>query len=629
MTFLRKSTNFLFNFLIYIISAATIASGATALPTAGTLSNQTPSDPNAGVATTKTEIKTTRLDEQQQQSDRVEDKQININPTENTPSVAPSPQTISINEPDSNDLNSSNNSESENLELDQVTSVSQLSDVQPTDWAFQALQSIVERYGCLAGYPNGTFRGNTALTRYEFAAGLNACLEQVRKLIGTTTTTSTPNTVTTEDLATLERLKTEFATELTTLQNRINTLEARTAQLQANQFSTTSRLFGSVRFQYNDFFSGQGKAEANLQYNVFLGVLSSFTGRDLLITGLASTNAELPSLVNTNAGKFVGSTREGTSDTASPGSTDNILRAITLSYQFPVNDKLSVTLIGGDRFRFNPVSLPRFLPYYQVGTGPVSAFAELPPIYGLGAGSGISLSYKIMQDTELTLTYLATFAGESNSGSGLFNGDYVAAAQLNYNPSRSFFIQGLYQHGYFGTRNIGFGGIGNFAFNNAQFFRGNGFIGSALANRFDDEGVFFSTASSVSSNGYHLGGYYSITPKFILGGWVDLVNARLLGRGDANIWTYSVQAAFPDLFKPGNLGGLVIGMEPTLTGLRIGDKFVGGFQNDTSLHIEAYYRHQLTNNISLTPSVIWITAPNQDQDNEDIVIGGLRTTFSF
>ena len=63
--------------------------------------------------------------------------------------------------------------------LAQVTSVSQLSDVQPTDWAFQALQSLVERYGCIAGYPDGTYRGNRALTRYEFAAGLNACLDRV------------------------------------------------------------------------------------------------------------------------------------------------------------------------------------------------------------------------------------------------------------------------------------------------------------------------------------------------------------------------------------------------------------------------------------------------------------------
>ncbi|TAF12554.1 MAG: S-layer homology domain-containing protein, partial [Nostocales cyanobacterium] len=65
-------------------------------------------------------------------------------------------------------------SQASNDGMGQVTSVSQFSDVQPTDWAFQALQSLVERYGCIAGYPNGTYRGNRALTRYEFAAGLNA-----------------------------------------------------------------------------------------------------------------------------------------------------------------------------------------------------------------------------------------------------------------------------------------------------------------------------------------------------------------------------------------------------------------------------------------------------------------------
>ena len=40
--------------------------------------------------------------------------------------------------------------------LSQLTSVSQLSDVQPTDWV-QALQSLVERYGCIAGYGSRTF----------------------------------------------------------------------------------------------------------------------------------------------------------------------------------------------------------------------------------------------------------------------------------------------------------------------------------------------------------------------------------------------------------------------------------------------------------------------------------------
>ena len=53
---------------------------------------------------------------------------------------------------------------------DQVTSITQFSDVQPTDWAYQALSNLIERYGCVAGYPNGSFRGNRAMTRYEAAA---------------------------------------------------------------------------------------------------------------------------------------------------------------------------------------------------------------------------------------------------------------------------------------------------------------------------------------------------------------------------------------------------------------------------------------------------------------------------
>ena len=65
---------------------------------------------------------------------------------------------------------------------DQVTSVTQFSDVYPTDWAYQALSNLVEQYGCVAGYPNGTFSGNRAMTRYEAAALLNSCLDRVTEV---------------------------------------------------------------------------------------------------------------------------------------------------------------------------------------------------------------------------------------------------------------------------------------------------------------------------------------------------------------------------------------------------------------------------------------------------------------
>jgi BMFP domain-containing protein YqiC len=125
----------------------------------------------------------------------------------------------------------------------QVTSVSQLSDVKPTDWAFQALQSLVERYGVIAGYTDGTFKGNRALTRYEFAAGLNAALDRLNELIATSTT----DLVKREDLDTITKLQEQFSVELAQFRGRLDSLEARTAKLEATQFTTTTKLIGRAQ----------------------------------------------------------------------------------------------------------------------------------------------------------------------------------------------------------------------------------------------------------------------------------------------------------------------------------------------------------------------------------------------
>ena len=132
---------------------------------------------------------------------------------------------------------------------------------------------------------------------------------------------------------------------------------------------------------------------------------------------------------------------------------------------------------------------------------------------------------------------------------------------------------------------------------------------------------------------------YRLAPKFELGGWVGYTAARTLGdgtKGDASIWNFAVNLAFPDLGKKGNLGGLVFGMQPKLTstssdtvaqaiGLPAGQRS----DRDTGYHIEAFYRHQLTDNLSITPGVIWLTAPNHDDRNPGVVIGVIRTTFAF
>jgi hypothetical protein len=65
--------------------------------------------------------------------------------------------------------------------LNQVTSINQFRDVSPNNWAYEALRNLVDNYGCIVGYPDRTFRGDRALTRNEFAAGLSACLTQLEQ----------------------------------------------------------------------------------------------------------------------------------------------------------------------------------------------------------------------------------------------------------------------------------------------------------------------------------------------------------------------------------------------------------------------------------------------------------------
>ncbi|AFZ07429.1 cyanobacterial porin [Oscillatoria nigro-viridis PCC 7112] len=515
----------------------------------------------------------------------------------------------------------------------QVTSVSQLSDVRPTDWAFQALQSLVERYGCIAGYPDGTFRGNRAMTRYEFAAGLNACLDKVSELIRG----GTGNFATKEDLAALQRLQEEFAAELATLRGRVDALEARTAELEANQFSTTTKLTGEAIFALSDDFGGNvglfgrderrvgsNNNEAVFQQRVRLNLNTSFTGRDLLLTRLQVGNGR-----NFN----LGATSEGTQTWNVVGRTDNVVALDTLLYKFPVGPRLNVTLAANnvvwDDF------IPTVNPYFEDfdgGNGSLSAFGQRNPIYRLGGGAGIGFDYAfggrgllggVFGPTSLSFGYLASNAASPARGAGLTNGDYTAMGQLTFTPGRNLQVAFNYNHGYFNRGNFGFdNGFGASV--------AGGFTGTGVANSLNglSEGFDGFRARKVVSNSYGAQASLRLSPRFILGGWAGLTNARILGIGDARIWNYAVTLALPDLGKEGNLLGIVVGREPYLDKLEAPSS-LRSFRNDDSYHVEGFYKFQLSDNISVTPGVIWVTNPNQDDRNDDIIIGTLRTTFTF
>jgi len=306
-----------------------------------------------------------------------------------------------------------------------------------------------------------------------------------------------------------------------------------------------------------------------------------------------------------------------------------------LLYKFPVGQRLNVTL-AANAVVWDDI-IPTANPYFEDfdgGNGALSAFGQRNPIYRLGGGAGIGFDYAfggrgllggVFGPTSLSFGYLASNAANPTKGAGLFNGDYAAMGQLTFTPGRNLQVALNYNHGYFNRGNFGFdNGLGN-----GPGSLG-GFTGTGVANSINglSDGFAGFGARKVVSNSYGAQASLRLNPRFILGGWAGLTNARILGVGDARIWNYAVTLALPDLGKEGNLLGFVVGREPYLDKLEAAGS-LSSFRNDQSWHLEGFYKYQLTDNISVTPGVIWVTNPNQNRDNDDIIIGTLRTTFMF
>ena len=505
-----------------------------------------------------------------------------------------------------------------NDNLAQVTSVSQLSDVQPTDWAFQALQSLVERYGCIAGYPDGTYRGNRALTRYEFAAGLNACLDRVNELIAT----ATADLVRREDLATLQRLQEEFSAELATIRGRVDALEVRTAELEANQFSTTTKLTGEVVAAVSDAFSGDGDEddddddddEATVGDNINttlaararLNFNTSFTGRDLLRTRLQAANFP----------QFDSDSATGTSMTRLGFDTDtgNEFAIDDFFYRFPLGERVQVQLdfanveFNDNVYTFNPA-------FESSGRGAISRFGRFNPIYRVGTGAGATININPDGPIGASVGYIANNANNPGDGTGLFDGSFAALGQIAIRPSDSINLGLTYARTY--DKGDGAGGVDGA--DEVSLFDG---TGSSRANQ---------PFGNVPTAANHYGVQASFRPsdKFTISGWAGLTDAEdKFNAGDisATSFNYAVSLAIQDIGPEGSQLGLIFGQPPKVTD---NDNTAVGEDLDTSYHIEALYRLQLNDNIAVTPGLLVILNPEHNDANSTIYVGTLRTTFTF
>jgi len=506
--------------------------------------------------------------------------------------------------------------------LNQVNRVFQLQDVSPNDWAFEALRNLVERYGCIAGYPDGTFRGNRALTRYEFAAGLNACLQQIERLMA-----NGSNKVTRQDLATLERLIQEFEAELASLGTRVDNLEGQVATLENNQFSTTSKLNGNVVFDLA-VADGDQKAvaapEQNISPEVFgeevadvedgvqftnrtrLNFDTSFTGRDRLRTRLEFSN-------NFTLAEATGKSAATRNLTA--GNRDGIVLD-QLMYSFPVGDRIighigATGVLVDDIFNAGPTAS---FAYNSINL--FAAYNNL--IYDVSSSNGAAIGANIFLNEimQLDLGYFTAQGVSNNPEEGLFGGDYSGGAQLGFDFGQVD-LSFAYLHSYQSGRR--FSDLSSFV----------GSPGAALPFLVDNNGDGLretSRASSADHFGVHAN--WRVSQGVNLGGYFGLVYAQVEQGtdGDAKIVNWAVNTAFPDLGKDGSVLLVVFGQPPKLVnseGTAVPE------DPDTGYVLDVEYQYPINNNISIVPGINVLFNPDHNEDNDTIYVGRLRTTFSF
>jgi hypothetical protein len=213
------------------------------------------------------------------------------------------------------------------------------------------------------------------------------------------------------------------------------------------------------------------------------------------------------------------------------------------------------------------------------------------------------LNWDLAEQFSVDVAYLAgSNANSPENGGGVFNGEYLAIGQFNWDPTEKIGLAVTYGYGYQTPDTVSlFGSTGS----------------PQAENPFEDAGA--------TAHRFGFQATWRIAERFNIAGWYGGVLAgaqsgQFEDENDAYAWNMAINFSFLDLLREGSQLGLAFGIPPA-TDYRTPD--------DSTYFFEALYQYPLTDNISITPGAYVIVNPNQNEDNDTVFVGTIRTTFKF
>lgn len=534
-----------------------------------------------------------------------------------------------------------------------VADIFSCADVRATDWAYQAIFNLSEKYGCLKGYSNSHFNGIDSITRFEAAALLNSCLDHIGEM--------------TDEAKTLVQ---EFEREIALLRGRIDGLEAKVGETSAMQFSTTTKLQGFTTFYLNGV-AGTTRAESSanyvvpmqsasktteiqsaldsadlsqgisFQYSQIISLGTSFeSGRDRLGIDLYTSNldpisASLFGFTSNNTGTY----QTRLSFDAPP--YNNAVSVGDLYYRFQPINNLNITIdaVSSDiSSEFLGGNLP-FIAAYPY-TQSISRFGRLDPIYYPYLGrKGFSADYMITSNFTVGFGYFGGYSGEPlfggtyQSNGGSTRASQATIAQLSFWPTPQ-------------SKTLGF----TFTYGKLNIPVGSPFgvtaqTGTALADQpFGSSAVMtppgnvaLLTNNGINANtyglgfGWHLGGnfYFTADSSYIQATAItNGLDQRLSSKaGDkAGMFQWNAALALNNLGGSGNVATLLVGNPYRVVSY-------SSSNSDPQLtppwHLEFSYTYRLTDNISLVPGFYYILNPEANSNNPPLGVFSFKSFIAF